>query len=661
MVMANRLKTQMGSITKAVDNVNAGIAIMQTMDDGLSSIADVLAEMRDLALSSSTGTTDSTTRTANQVALATYMDDIDSYAAAATWNGTSLLDGTSTSMDLLSGINSGDTTTLSFFSVASSALGEGDPLALTSSGNYVSSGTLSAMAEGDLTIDGYTIGATLSTDDTLSSASKSGSAIAKVAAINRKTSDTNVVAVVGTTTAAGTSMTTATSGAAVITINGTAISLTLSSSDSIETTRAAVAAAINLNSDATGVVATDTDDSSLGVTLSAADGRNIVLAMSGTATAAATGLGATGTYAGNYTLRSTSGDSITIGTLAGKTLSNSDLVAGTYAANTALMVSSQRDGSTSAPTELSSGDMRINGYAIGETFTSDDTASAVTTASTKASSAIAIAAAINRRTSLTGVTAAANDNILTGSSFTAATVSSIFLNGQTIGVSFTSSTSLDEIVTALTPYEGRTGVTATNNGSGLTLTASDGRNISIGLSDGSGAVAGTAIGLGGLGLTGAAATSAGAMGFIGTVSLSSDAAFTISQGTNGTTNMQTLGFMAGTYGGAADDTKVSELDISSQTGGSTALTVIDAAIEMVSAYQTRVGGMATLLDLKVEGLDQSTVTTTAAYGNIVDADIAEETANLTSAQIKSDSASAMLAQANLMTKDMVTYLLQQFA
>jgi flagellin len=71
--------------------------------------------------------------------------------------------------------------------------------------------------------------------------------------------------------------------------------------------------------------------------------------------------------------------------------------------------------------------------------------------------------------------------------------------------------------------------------------------------------------------------------------------------------------------------------------------------------------MATLLDLKVEGLDQSTVTTTTAYGNIVDADIAEETANLTSAQIKSDSASAMLAQANLMTKDMVTYLLQQFA
>ena len=243
MIMANRLKTQMGSITKAVDNVNAGIAIMQTMDDGLSSIADVLAEMRDLALSSSTGTTDSTTRTANQVALASYMDDIDSYAAAATWNGTSLLDGTSTSMDLLSGINSGDTTTLSFFSVVSSALGEGDPLALTSSGNYISSGTLSAMAEGDLTIDGYTIGATLSTDDTLSSASKSGSAIAKVAAINRKTSDTNVEAVVGTTTAAGTSMTTATSGAAVIAINGTAISLTLSSSDSIETTRAAVAAA----------------------------------------------------------------------------------------------------------------------------------------------------------------------------------------------------------------------------------------------------------------------------------------------------------------------------------------------------------------------------------------------------------------------------------
>ncbi len=664
--MANRLKAQLGSMVKAVDNVNAGIAVQQRVDSALTSISTTLQSMRTLATASASGTASAADRTGNQLAMASYLSQIDALSAATTWNGSSILDGSSSSITVQSGTGSGDTTTLKLFSTLTSALGTGDALTVSAAGSYASGGgALTAMSAGDLTIGGVSIGATRTTDDTLSISSKDGSAIAKVAAINRMTSTTNVAATVGTTTVSGTSMTAAAGGTSTITINGTDISLTLSASNPISTNRAAVVAAINLNKGVTGVTATDSGDSTKGVILSAADGRNIKIAYNGTFTAAETGLGEAGTYSGSYTLRSLSGGSVTLGSVVGKNIANAGLVAGTYSSNVAQLASTVRAGSMAAPTTLASGDMMINGYAIGDAYTTDDTASPVsTTSTTRAPSAIALAAAINRKSSLTNVTATANPNTLTGSSFSAGTVTSIFLNGTTIAVNFSASTTLDEIVTALNPYQGQTGVTATNNGSGLTLTASDGRNIAIGVSDSSGAVSGALIGLGGTNLSSAlptaAATTGTAMTFISTVTLSSDAVFTVAAGSNGATTLSNLGFRAGTYGATADAVKLSSVDVSTQTGADNALAVIDDAIDMISEYQALVGAQQNRLDYQSTYLDSVYTTTSGAYDNIMNADLAEETANLTSAQIRVSGSTAMVAQAATITKEMVTYLLKQF-
>ncbi len=665
LAMANRLKAQLGSMVKAVDNVNAGIAVQQRVDSALTSISDTLQSMRTLATASASGTASAADRTGNQLAMASYISQIDALSAATTWNGSSILDGTSSSITVQSGTGTADTTTLKLFSTLTSALGTGDALTVSAAGSYASgTGALTAMSAGDLTIGGVSVGATRTTDDTLSSSSKTGSAIAKVAAINRLTSTTNVAATVGTTTVSGSTMTTAAGGSSTITINGTDISLTLSASNPISTNRAAVVAAINLNQGVTGVTATDSGDSTRGVILNAADGRNITIAYTGT-TDAETGLGAAGTYSGSYTLRSLSGSSVTLGSEVGKSIANAGLVAGTYSANVAQLASTARAGSTAAPTTLTSGDMQINGYAIGDAYTTDDTASPVTTtSSTRASSAIALAAAINRKSTQTNVTATANANTLTGSSFSAGTVTSIFLNGTTIAVNFSASTTLDEIVTALNPYQGQTGVTATNNGSGLTLTASDGRNIAIGVSDSSGAVSGSLIGLGGTDLSSnaptAAATTAAAMTFISTVTLSSDAVFTVAAGSNGATTLSNLGFRAGTYGATEEDVKLSAVDVSTQTGASNALDVIDDAIDMIGEYQSLVGAQQNRLDYQSTYLDSVYTTTSGAYDNIMNADLAEETANLTSAQIRVNGSTAMVAQAATITKEMVTYLLKQF-
>ena len=643
--MANKWAVKIASYAKAVDNINAGIAAANTVDAALSEIQTLLTEMNTLAISSASSN-DSVVRASNQALFASYMEDIDSYANSATHNGISLLNGDTPTLTVQTGINAGDTTTLNFGSVLTSALGSGNPLALSSLGS-----STDAMASGDLVINGFTVGASLASYDSSSFSSASGSAIAKAAAINLIKSSTNVVAAVGNTDVGGTTMTSFAAATGTISINGTSIAVTLAGTD-YATNRASVVAAINTNSGQTGVTAVDNDSTALGVSLTASDGRNITVAFGGDLNSLNTGVASAGTYAGTYTLRSLDQSDIVISSNVGGNLANADLALGTYSANTAQVNSKNLGGSTLSPTAITSGDMTLNGYAIGAAFSSDDTASDTTaTSSTKVASGIALAAAINRQTSLTGVTATANPNVVVGTGFVAGTVASIFLNGQTITAG--NLTSIAGVVSLLNTYTGQTGVTASNNGSGVTLTASDGRNISIGSTDGLGATLGIST------MNANAKSTAAAETYRASVTLTSDSTFTVAAGTNGNTNLEAIGFREGTFGGTASDIKVSDLDISTATGGSNALTTLADAIDMVSSYQAVVGAQINRMGYQNDYVDNLSTNAASAYGNIMDYDLAEETTALAVAQTKQNGAIAMLAQANV-SQDMVAYLLKQY-
>jgi flagellin len=638
--IANKWAAKIASYAKAVDNINDGISAVNVADVALEEIQTLLSAMKTLATSSASST-NSATLASNQTLFASYMTDIDSIANNAYYNGTSLLNGDTPTLTVQSGINAGDTTTLTFGSVLSSALGTGDALALTSLG-----ASTTALASGDLVINGKTVGTSLASYDSASYLFASGSAIAKAAAINLVSGDTNVVATVGTTNVGGTTMTSLAAATGSITINGTAIAVTLSGTD-YATNRAAVVTAINNNSSQTGVTAVDNFSTALGVSLTASDGRNITVSYT-TLTAANTGVAAQGTYAGTYSLRSLNQSNIVI--TSNGTLANADLALGTYSANVAQVASKNLGVSTAAPTAITAGDMSINGYAIGASFSSDDTASdATATSSTKVASGIAMAAAINRQTALTGVTATVNPNVVVGTGFVAGTATNIYLNGKTIaGGSFTS---IAGVVSLLNTYTGQTGVTASNNGSGVTLTAADGRNISIATTEGVGAT----IGISGI----TATTAAAAATYRSTVTLTSDSTFTIAPGTNGNTSLQTIGFREGTYGGTTGDYKVSDLNISTATGGSNALTTLADAIDMVSAYQAIVGAQINRMGYQSDYVSNLSTNASTAYGNIMDYDLAAETTALAVAQTKQNGALAMLAQANI-SQDMVAYLLKQY-
>ena len=647
--MAGALKAKISSYAKAADNINSGISALNTAGTALSNIQTVLTAMRALSLTNSSTSTTDATRASNQTSFATYLASIDSIANKAVYNGMSLLNGNTPTLKVQSGINAGDTTTLTFGNALSSALGTGNPLALTSLGS-----STTALASGDLVINNKTVGASLSTDDTASYASNSGSAIAKAAAINRITSLSNVVAVVGKTTVEGAAQSTSGTGTAgAITINGKSIAVTLSAANDYATNRAAMVTAINLNTGTTGVTAVDNGSTARGVSLTATDGRNITVAFDGVnLTSTNTGIAAAGTYAGTYTLRALDQSSIAI-TSTG-TLANADLALGTYTGNVAQFSTKNLGALTTAPTALSSGDLSLNERAIGATYASDDTASDTTaTSSTKASSGIALAAAINRMATTTGVSAKVNSNVVTGTGFTAAAVSTIYINGQSITANLTTSSTIADVVSKINEYIGLTGVTASNNTRGITLTASDGRNISVGTNTG----VGSAIGLSSM--SAASTTAAGATTFVAPVTLYASSTFTVASGTNGNTNFKALGFKEGTYGGAASAIKLSGLSIATAQGGTNALTTIDDAINMVSTYQAQVGALTNVMGYQTTSNTNLTTVSTKSYGDIMNYDLAAETTALAVAQIKKNGAMAMLAQANV-SQDIVTYLLKKY-
>jgi flagellin len=107
-------------------------------------------------------------------------------------------------------------------------------------------------------------------------------------------------------------------------------------------------------------------------------------------------------------------------------------------------------------------------------------------------------------------------------------------------------------------------------------------------------------------------------------------------------------------------TPLSAQTLNTTTAAGNAITQIDKAITTISSYQTTVGATQNVM-ANQSGFNTSMSTASnTAYANLTGADIAAETANLAAAQIRQNSASAMLAQSSQMTKDMVTTLLRQF-
>jgi len=137
LAVANDLKTQISSYNSVLTNLAEGSAVTQTVDSALTEIVDILDYMRVAAVSAESDTITTAERTAYTSAITAYVTAISNISTNATWNGTSLMS-TASTMDIQTGVNSGNSTTISFSKIttASSSLAI-NSLSLTTTANAV--------------------------------------------------------------------------------------------------------------------------------------------------------------------------------------------------------------------------------------------------------------------------------------------------------------------------------------------------------------------------------------------------------------------------------------------------------------------------------------------------------------------------------------------
>jgi flagellin len=660
LAITNRMTSQIRGYAVAIRNSNDGISMAQTAEGAMGQVTNMLQRMRELSVQAATGSVNDQDRGSIQQEVDQLKAEIDNIANKTNHNNIKLLDGSAGKIVLQTGTNANDTMDIAFGSVKTKDIGMGSRASLSSVATNYAAADAPALADGDLILNGVVVGASLATDDTKSSAANASSAISKAAAINRVADQSGVHATVGKTVAFGSVMTAAAEDGTLV-INGVSTA-TIYTTDDAELSRVAVMTAINNISGQTGVKAINSHDDNQGIVLVAEDGRNIELDLNDM-TAAATGLGASNIYEGTFELNTLDGRAINVSSNVSGTLANSGLNFGSFSADTAQAVTLRRvatdaapvAGATAAITEtgvFNGNTLVLNGVGIDAANANDDQASnTVVASSSKAASAIAIAAAINKKTEMTGVTATAEPNLIKGSGFTAGDVTALNLNGVDVEISLGASSTRDDVITAINAAQGKTGVVASAWGEGITLTAADGRNISIS----SDATDAAALGLDGVTI-GTAGDDSDAVTHYSTVKLSSDKAFTVESGSEGNDNFAALGFRRGNFGGSDNALKIKDVDVTTQAGATEALKAIDAALTSVAADQARAGAFQNRLDAVVSNLTESNQNMSASRSRILDTDYATETTNMARNQIIAQAATAMLAQANQSSQSVLSLL-----
>ncbi len=295
----------------------------------------------------------------------------------------------------------------------------------------------------------------------------------------------------------------------------------------------------------------------------------------------------------------------------------------------------------------------------------------------------------NSTVTLTSLTAATRASLssatFTFATSTAGSAGSFTLNGVTF--SATTSTTASDLVTAMNIASGQTGVTASyTTGTGITLASTGfGTNSKITLTDANGVLrSGGAGSSSAVGTDAVATVSIAGSSVLFTGSLSGRDGLTLSDSENNSFSLTTLGnvtsatpaaigqvvvgaasFQIGAFAGqsatlalgnyassqlgsgAVNGLNFSNLDLTSQTGASNAITVIDKAIDDITSARGSIGNFQrNVLESNVRSLGVAKENLTASESSIRDADVAEEMTKYSKLQILQQAGMSVLAQAN---------------
>ncbi len=523
MAIATRMTQQIRSLNQAVRNAGDAVSLIQTAEGATASINDMMQRMRELAIQAITDTNSGEQRTYLDLEFQQLKQEIQRMSKTVEWNGFSILDGS-----------------------VGQRVGERPVYKVTSVGEYhplnednlpLKNGTgdpadpaddvaaVEALQAGDLIINNIPINPSLAKYDTVSPRTNAaGSAIAIAAAINEQSAATGVTAVPNKNVMNGTPVTIDLvgehKGSAVI--NGWKTPDVTTVQSNTRETRAAMVAAINSISDKSGVKAIDTGDDTLGIKLEAADGRNIEVRLLGdlvtTNTPAENYVGLRpGIQAGTYSLEAKVDGPVVLTQQDGKDITRARLLAGDYTKNVARQITAPLNKTIESGDtipSLNEGDLKINGITIPASTAEDDILSAESNTSKPGASAIAIAAAINSQSALTGVQAKAIGGVITGGAPATPLPAPLgaepdsaefYVNGKSITINFgaapsysidsgetivfkfdpipdsykESSTRLNFLTNALNRVLSESKINVSVEGNNLSFNATDGRNLSV--------------------------------------------------------------------------------------------------------------------------------------------------------------------------------------
>lgn len=269
LAITDRMTSQINGLGTSVNNANDAISLSQTADSALGSINADLQAIRQLAVQASNSTNSASDRASLNQQAQQLLGDIGNIAGTTQFNGINLLDGSFSGSNFQIGANNGQTIGMTLASASTNALGS-----YGGQGQEVTTGAWTS--KNAISINGTTIGASGSVNSGYFGVT-TDSAASKAAAINEQTAKTGVSAIASNTfvsTAAPVASDTISAGQ--ITLNGVQLG---SISDNGASTAVALgqsfAAAVNAASAQTGVTAT-ADGGTGAITLTAADGRDII-------------------------------------------------------------------------------------------------------------------------------------------------------------------------------------------------------------------------------------------------------------------------------------------------------------------------------------------------------------------------------------------------
>ena len=603
----SKLNAQISSVSQALINGGQAKSLTQIAEGGLSEINNLLSRVRQLAVQGSGSTLTTADRTTLQVEVDAYLSEIDALTLVTKFNSTKLLDGKTSKVNFNIGLDKDSNLDINLIGSDSVALG----LSATSGVKNFTSGRVSSfnystnLVANDILINGENaLAATLTSNLT----SGNNTATALATAINANTGTHGAVASAFNklTSSAVSSL----SMSNTFTINTNTISVQTSMTDLVT----------EINQEAGGVTASLNADENT-ITLSNTTGNDIVIAGNAPGDAGFTA----GTYLGYLKLVNNDETFVKI---------EANTKANGYASNQGNIDDLARFGfnEIDSSTQISSDLVTANAITSSHDININDVSVGTSTSSSAAAKAISI----NAISSSTNVTASGYNLVTLDISASEASTASSNISINSNAINFSSVTNVATTITAINNASIGDIVASANSAGNLQLISASGADIVI-------AHAGTA------GVffdahrdtTGATISVGSSVTFKGQILLTHSSTDTIKISGD---DVAEIGMQA--QASTSFPSAGSTISVSSATNASSALTLIDTAIDTIANTRSKFGSTENRIDHRINNLFNVRITSTSRLSKIEDADFALETARLAKSQIISKAATSMLAQAN---------------